>query len=65
MYRGVGADFEKPIIFSAHNEQGNMKRGEKLFLKNYEIFLTLNIFGLSNSRYVPLKAELSLPSSCC
>ena len=26
--------------FSAHNEQGNMKRGEKWFPKNYEKFLT-------------------------
>ena len=34
MYRGVDADFEKPKkTFSAHNEQGNMKRGEKWFPK--------------------------------
>ena len=31
MYRGVGADFEKPKIFSANNEQGTIKRGEKWF----------------------------------
>ena len=30
MYRRVGADFEKPKkLFSAHNEQGSIKRGEK------------------------------------
>ena len=30
VYRGVGADFEKPKkILSAHNEQGSIKRGEK------------------------------------
>ena len=28
-------------------------------------FLTETIFGLSHRRYVPLKAELPLPSSCC
>ena len=34
VYRGVRADFENPKsekIFSAHNEQGNIKRGEKWF----------------------------------
>ena len=32
VYRGVGADFEKPKKkFSAHNDQGLMKRGEKWF----------------------------------
>ena len=32
VYRGVGADFEKPKkIFSANNEQGTIKRGEKWF----------------------------------
>ena len=32
VYRGVGADFEKQKnIFSANNEQGSMKRGEKWF----------------------------------
>ena len=32
VYRGVGADFKKTKnTFSAHNEQGNMKRGEKWF----------------------------------
>ena len=66
MYRGVGADFEKPKIFSAHNEQGNMKRGEKWFPeKTTKIKLTYKIFGPSHSRYVPIKAELPLPSSCC
>ena len=30
VYRRVGADFEKPKkLFSAHNEQGSIKRGEK------------------------------------
>ena len=37
MCRGVGADFEKTEnIFSAHNEQGNMKHGEKWFPTNYK-----------------------------
>ena len=32
MYRGVGADFEKPKkYFRQNNEQGSMKRGEKWF----------------------------------
>ena len=39
VYRGIGADFEKPKKKSAHNEQGNMKRGEKWFPKNYKIIL--------------------------
>ena len=30
VYRGVGADFEKPKKkISSHNEQGSIKRGEK------------------------------------
>ena len=36
VYRGVGADFEKPSL----QWQGNMKRGEKWFPKNYEQILT-------------------------
>ena len=51
-------------MFSAHNEQGNMKRGEKWFPeKTTKKKLTYKIFGPSHSRYVPIKAEL--PSSCC
>ena len=35
VYRGVGADFEKPKkIFSANNEHGTIKRGEKWFPEN-------------------------------
>ena len=47
-------------IFSAQNDQGSMNRREKWFS---EKILTLKIFGPSHSRYVPLKAELPLPSS--
>ena len=42
-----------------------MKRGENWFPKNYEQILTWEIFGPSHSRYVFLRAELPLPSSCC
>ena len=32
VYRGVGADFEKPKkIFSANNKQGSLNRGKKWF----------------------------------
>ena len=66
MYRRVGADFEKPKkLFSAHNEQGSIKRGEKWSPEKLFKILTVKIFGPSHSRYVPIKAELPLPSSCC
>ena len=51
-------------VFSANNERGSMKLGEKWFPENFEIILTWNIFGPSHSRYVHLRAELPLPSSC-
>ena len=49
-------------IFSAHNDQGSLKHElpEKVCK-----FLTQKIFSPSYSRYVTLKAELPLPSSCC
>ena len=66
VYRRVGADFEKPKkLFSAHNEQGSIKRGEKWSPEKLLKILTVKIFGPSHSRYVPIKAELPLPSSCC
>ena len=33
--------------------------------KNYEKIDLKFFFGPSHSRYVPIKAELPLPSSCC
>ena len=42
-----------------------MKHREKLFLGNILKILDLEIFGPSRSRYVPVKAELPLPSSSC
>ena len=47
-----------------HSDQGSMNRREKLFLGNIFKMLDLEIFGPSHSRYVTLKAELPLPSSC-
>ena len=44
---------------------GNMKRGENWFPKNSEQIMTWKIFGPNHSQYVPLRAELPLPSSCC
>ena len=58
------ADFENRKVFSANNEQGTIKRGEKWFPEKLFFKLTLKIFGPSHSRYVPLKAGLPLPSSC-
>ena len=54
-------------MFSAHthSDQGSIKHKEKLFLGNILKILDLEIFGPSHSRYVPLKAELPLPSSSC
>ena len=51
--------------FSAHNEKGSMKRGEKRFPEKLRKFLTEHFFGPSHSRYVPIRAELLLPNSCC
>ena len=52
--------------FSAHNEQGNIKREEKWFPEKTTKKIDLKFFfGPSHSRYVPIKAELPLPSSCC
>ena len=43
-YQGVGADFEKPKnIFSAHNKQGSIKRGEKWFPEKLRKFF-INVF---------------------
>ena len=40
MYRGVGADFDKPKIYFWLTMTGQfMKRGEKWFPKNYETIL--------------------------
>ena len=52
-------------IFLAHNEQGSMTREKSGFQKNYEKNSTKKIFGPSHSRYVPIRTELPLPSSCC
>ena len=65
MYRGVGADFEKPKKYFRLNEQGSIKRGEKWSPEKLLKSLIYKIFGPSHSRYVPIKAELPLPSSCC
>ena len=47
-------------IFSAHNKQE--KSG---FQKNYEIFFDRKLSVRAFSRYVPIRAEPPLPSSCC
>ena len=51
---------------SAHIEQGSIKRGEKWFPEKTTKKIDLKFFfGPSHSRYVPIKAELPLPSSYC
>ena len=52
-------------ILSAHNEQDSIKRGEKWSPEKLLKIVIYKIFGPSHSRYVPIKAELPLPSSCC
>ena len=42
-----------------------MKRGEKWLSEKLRKNLTWKIVGPSHSRYVPLRAGLPLPSSCC
>ena len=44
VYRGVGADFESKKIFSANNEQGSMKRGEKWFSEKLRKIFDLEYF---------------------
>ena len=44
MYRGVGADFEKPKKILANNKHGGLNRGKSGFQKNLE-----KIFGPSRS----------------
>ena len=61
MYRGIGAEFEKRKKYF----RLIMNVEKSGFQKNFEKKLTLKIFGPSHSRYVPLKAGLPLPSSCC
>ena len=51
-------------IFSAHNEQDSMKHGEKWFPEKIIKTLTYIFFGPSHSRYVLIRAEIPLPSSC-
>ena len=54
MYRGVGADCEKPKkIFSANNKQGSLNRGKKWFSEKLRKSFDLEIFGPSRSRDVP------------
>ena len=60
VYRWVGAECglrKTEKIFSANNEQRTIKVVSRKFLKKN--------FGPSHSRYVPLKAGLPHPSSCC
>ena len=47
MYRGVGADFKNRKIFSANNEPGIMKRGEKWFPKKQFFRSRLESFSKS------------------
>ena len=63
-HRGVGADFQKPKkIFSDHNEKRSMKRGEKWFSEKLRKIVTLNFFGPSDSRYVPITYKGRAPVS--
>ena len=66
VYRGVGADFEKPKKYFRLIMNRVLWNVEKSgFQKNYEKNLTWKIVGPSHSQYVPLRAGLPLPSSCC
>ena len=51
MYRGVGANFEKPEkIFLAYNDQDSMIRGKKRFSEKLRKKI---LVSPSRSRYVP------------
>ena len=65
VYRGVGADFEKQTKkFSANNEQGCMKRGEKWFSENFEKTFDLenvrsDSFSIRTSRIESFRARVA------
>ena len=62
VYRRVGADFEKPKkLFSAHNEQGIIKRGEKwsnIFFRSESFSISTYKGGAPASELVLLRGGL-------